>query len=202
LTGRAGAGGPMPSPALQSRLAIESGNKLREKKEFDSALLAYQGAVRLQPRNSNAWFYLGITYAHLGRLEESRASFKRSVLSGGGDPTAWMGLCLSNYLLGDFGNAVHTCEEALRLDPKQGDAWAWMGLGYAHLREGNKSLLCLEVATALGTKSSEAWYFLGMRYARQGRRTKVLEAYRRLQELDPSQARKFFNVAVSPQTRG
>jgi tetratricopeptide (TPR) repeat protein len=88
------------------------------------------------------------------------------------------------------------------LDPRQADAWAWMGLGYAHEREGDKALRSLEVAAALGTKSSEAWYTLGMRYARQGWRAKVLEVYRRLQELDPEQARKFFRVAVAPQTKG
>jgi tetratricopeptide (TPR) repeat protein len=199
---RAGAGGPVQSPALKSRLAIESGNKLREKKEFDAALLAYQGAVRLQPRNSDAWFYLGITYVNLDRFEEARASFERSVLNAGDDPAKWTGLCLSNYLLSDFGSAIHTCEEALRLDPKQADAWAWMGLGYAHQQEGIKSLQCLEVAAALGTKNGEAWYMLGIRYARQGQRTKVLEVYRRLQDLDPGEARKFFNIAVSPQTKG
>ena len=77
-----------------------------------------------------------------------------------------------------------------------------MGLGYAHESEWDKSIHSLEIATALGTKNSEAWHALGIRYARQGRRTKVLEVYERLQELDPDQARRFFNVAVSPKVRG
>lgn len=196
------AAGAVQSAAVQSRLAIESGNELREKKEFDAALLAYQSAIRLQPQDSKAWFYLGITYVSLDRFEEARASFKRSVLNAGDDPANWIGLCISNYLLSDFGNAIHTCQEALRLDPKQADAWAWMGLGYAHQREGARSLQCLEAATALGTGSGEAWYTLGIRYAREGRRTKVLEVYRRLEEIDPYRARKFFKTAVSPEVRG
>jgi tetratricopeptide (TPR) repeat protein len=193
---------PVQAAALKSRLAIESGNKLREKKDFDAALLAYQHAIRLQPESANAWFYLGITYVNLDQFEKASYSFKRSVLVAPDDPAKWMGVCLSHYLLGDFAQTVHTCQEALRLDPKQADGWAWMGLGYAHQQEWEKSVPCLEAAAALGTKSSEAWYTLGIRYARQGQRTKVLKVYRRLQELDSDQASKFFAVAVSPKQRG
>src|SRR5262245_61892881 len=72
---------PVQNVALQSRLAMESGDRLRKEKNFDAALAAYQGAVRLQPKNANAWFYLGITYVNLDRFEEARSSFKRSVLA-------------------------------------------------------------------------------------------------------------------------
>ena len=184
------------------RAAIESGNTLRHEKQFDAALLEYQHAIRAQPGDGSAWFYLGITYVDLGQFEEARASFKRSILASGDDPAKWIGLCLAHYVLGDYARAIHTCQEAVRLDPNQAEAWAWMGLGYAHESEWDKSIHSLEIATALGTKNSEAWYALGIRYARQGRRTRVLEVYERLQELDPDQARKFFNVAVSPKVRG
>jgi tetratricopeptide (TPR) repeat protein len=202
LLAQAGADGTVQSSALKSRLAIESGNKLREQKEFSAALHAYRDALRLQPDNANAWFYLGITYVNLDRLEEARASFRRSVMAAAGDPAKWVGLCLSHYVLGDFGNAVHTCEEALRLDPRQAEPWAWMGLGYAQQQRWDKATPALEIAAALGTKSSEAWYTLGIRYARQAQRSRVLQVYRRLQELDPEQARKFFNAAVSRRARG
>src|SRR3990172_2210045 len=70
---------PVENAALTSREAVESGNRLRGEKKFEAALEAYQGALRLQPQNSNAWFYLGITYVNLDRFEEARASFRRSV---------------------------------------------------------------------------------------------------------------------------
>jgi tetratricopeptide (TPR) repeat protein len=139
---------------------------------------------------------------NLDRFEEARASFRRSVMAASDDPAKWIGLCISHYVLGDFGDAIHTCQEALRLDPKQADGWAWMGLGYAHQQQWDKAMPSLEIAAALGTKSSEAWYALGIRYARQARRTKVLEVYRRLQELDPDRARKFSSIAVSREDRG
>jgi tetratricopeptide (TPR) repeat protein len=142
---------PVENAALKSRLAMESGNKLREEKKFDAALRAYQGAVRLQPQNANAWFYLGITYVNLDRFEEARASFRRSVMAASDDPAKWIGLCISHYVLGDFGDAIHTCQEALRLDPKQADGWAWMGLGYAHQQQWDKAMPALEIAAALGT---------------------------------------------------
>ena len=194
--------GPAESVALKSRQAIESGNRLREKKEFDAALRAYQNAVRFQPENGDAWFYLGMGYVNLHQLEAARSSFRRSVLAAPEDPAKWFGLCLSHYLVGDYSSAVHTCKEAVRLDPQQPDLWAWMGLGYAGQRQWDKAIFSLECATALGTRNSDAWYTLGIRYARQGRRTKVLEVYRQLEELDPEQARKFFHIAVSPKSRG
>jgi len=189
------------SAALKSLLAIETGNKLREKKQFDAALRAYQDAVRLRPENGDAWFYLGMSYVDLDRFEEARFSFKRSILAAPEDPAHWFGLCLTHYLLEDYERAIGTCKEVVRLDPEQADGWAWMGLGYARQRQWDKAIPSLERAAALGTKNSQAWYTLGIRYARQGQRTKVLRVYRRLQELDPVQASKFFGTAVSPQVR-
>jgi len=188
--------------AIKSRQAIESGNKLREERKFKEAVLAYRGALALQPNDANAWFYLGITYVNLDRFEEARASFKRSVMAASDDPAKWIGLCLSHYVLGDFSDAAHTCEEALRIDPKQPDGWAWMGLAYAHQQRWEVATPALEIAAALGTSSSEAWYTLGLRYARQAQRSKVLQVYRRLQDLDPGQAQKFLKVAVSRKSRG
>ena len=80
-------------------------------------------------------------------------------------------------------------------------AWAWMGLGYAQQKQWEPSVRCLEMATALGTKNSQAWYTLGIRYARDGRRTKVLEVYSRLQQLNPEQASQFYKMAVFPLER-
>src|SRR5262249_52243123 len=135
---------PLQNAGLESQLAIEAGNKLRNRQDFAAALRAYQNAIRLQPENSNAWFYLGIDYVNLDRFDEARISFKRSVMNAPDDPAKWMGLCLANYLLEDFQGVIKTCKETLRLDPKQGDGWAWLGLGYAHVEELEKSLRCLE----------------------------------------------------------
>ena len=193
---------PVQNASLKSRLAIEAGNKLREKQDFPAALRAYQNAIRLQPENSNAWFYLGIAYVNMDRFDEARVSFKKSVLHAPDDPAKWMGLCLSNYLIGDFHSVITSCKETVRLDPQQADGWAWLGLGYAHADQLEKSLRCLEIAASLNTNSTEAWYTLGMRYARLGVRSKVLDVYRHLQDLDPAQARKFLNLVVSPKFRG
>jgi tetratricopeptide (TPR) repeat protein len=190
------------SAASKSLLAIRAGNKLREEKQFDAALRAYQDAVRLQPEDANAWFYLGMGYVSLDRFEEARSSFRRSVFVAPEDPAKWFGLCLAHYLLGDYGKAIHTCQESVRLDPQQAEGWAWMGLGYARQRQWDRATLCLERAAALGTRNTEAWYTLGIRYARRGQRTQVLRVYRRLQELDPEQASRFFDVAVSPRVKG
>jgi tetratricopeptide (TPR) repeat protein len=188
--------------ALQSRLASESAGKLRASKDFPAALRADQTAVRLQPENGNAWFDLGIDYVNLQRFDEAGYSFKRSLLAAPDDPVKWTGLCLSQYLAGDFDGAIHTCQEAARMDPKEADAWAWMGLGYARQDRWDASVRCLEIAAALGTRNGLAWYTLGIRYAREGRRTKVLEVYSRLQQLDPEAASMFYKVAVFPRERG
>ncbi len=196
------AAGLAASAALQARLAVEDGNRLRRQRDFSAALRAYHRAIRLQPDNSNAWFYLGIAYVNLDRFEEARLSFKRSLLNAPDDPAKWMGLCLADYLLADFDAVIRACRETLRLDPRQADAWAWLGLSYARQQSLEKSLQCLEIATALGTSSSQAWYTLGMRYARLGLRSRVMDVYRHLEQLDPAQAQRFLRQAVAPKSRG
>jgi tetratricopeptide (TPR) repeat protein len=195
------AAGAETGAARQSLLALERGKKLRENKQFAAALQAHQEAVRLHPENGNAWFYLGMSYVDVGRFEEARYSLKRSVLASPKDAANWYGLCLVHYLLEDYARVVTTCQQVVRIDPKLADGWAWMGLGYAGLGRWDKAMPSLEGAASLGTKNSQAWYTLGIRYARRGERSKVLKVYRHLQNLDPAQARRFFDAAVFPQIR-
>jgi hypothetical protein len=45
---------------------------------------------------------------------------------------------------------------------------------------------------------SSSWFSLGRTYARLGERSKVLEIYRHLKEVDPGTADQFFELIVLP----
>jgi tetratricopeptide (TPR) repeat protein len=47
--------------------------------EYPLALKEYQNAVKLRPERPLAYYYLGGTYARLGRLDEAAASFRQAL---------------------------------------------------------------------------------------------------------------------------
>jgi len=48
-------------------------------KRYSEALAEFQSAVRVEPRNDEAWAWLGITYTALGRNQEALAALRRSI---------------------------------------------------------------------------------------------------------------------------
>lgn len=144
----------------------------------EEALAYYQRAVELKPDYSNAQRNLIVALCSLGRFDEARAQFQRSLK--GRDQNLENLLLQAQLLQPDLLQA-----ETLTQDQPQ-DANAWLQLGQLKARLHIVSALTdLERATQLAPKNVEAWANLGLLRAREGDLSGARQAWHTALEVDP-----------------
>ena len=61
---------------------------LSQLRRFDEAVVAYEGYVRLRPRQYKGWMNLGVAHGNLGHHEDALRCFERALQIAPGDPRA------------------------------------------------------------------------------------------------------------------
>ncbi len=62
-----------------ARKAVEQAHKALEKKKFANAEKGLKSALEIYPQYAEAWFWLGWLHEELGRYQESRAAYEKSI---------------------------------------------------------------------------------------------------------------------------
>src|SRR5207249_2191744 len=75
----AGMGGCARTPGAKRDRFLASGKKLFEKKEYSRAILEFKNAVAVMPRDAEAYYQLGRSYAAYHELQTAVFNFRRAV---------------------------------------------------------------------------------------------------------------------------
>ncbi len=95
-----------------------------------------------------------------------------------------------------FVEAEEVLEDARRLDPYNGKAWARLGLVYAARGRHDKAIAAYEKAARLAASDAEPPYNLGLLLAELGRSADAIAAFGRAIDRDPKFKDAFFNRGV------
>ena len=100
--------------------------------DFDSSVTCYKKAASSIPESEDAW--LGLQWSHLqaGRYEESIRAGSRLLMLNDKHAIALARQALANFMLGDFPGALSLYQNALSLDPENGEFL--LGMGFTLLR--------------------------------------------------------------------
>ncbi|MBW1806178.1 MAG: tetratricopeptide repeat protein, partial [Deltaproteobacteria bacterium] len=125
--------------------------------------------IDLIPDRAAAYSYLGELYYEAGMVDESLASYTRSLRIEPENVSVYlkMGIVLTSQ--GDFEKAISNFKEILRLDSGQSEAQKW--IGHAMARQGRFDEAVREYHKALeaAPDDPEVYSELGSVFARQGR---------------------------------
>jgi tetratricopeptide (TPR) repeat protein len=124
------------SPAVADRVEdlLESGNGFRDTRKFAEAEQAYQGVLKLKPKDARAAYGLGNIYSDQQRWDDAEAAYRNAVQWAPNEPDAYV--ALSVVLVqpragGDnakrFADAEFFARRAVQLDPKMAVAWDRLG---------------------------------------------------------------------------
>jgi len=140
-----------------------------------------QRAIELAPSLAIAHFYLGISFAGEGRLDESLALFLKSRELDPLSSTIARSLALPYYLKRDYARALELLRQADELGPTLSTTWE-IGL-YIESRLFNETLSELEKAKRERRNDSFLIYDTGMIYAAQGKRTEALQIIKEMEQV-------------------
>lgn len=155
---------------------------------FDGALVSFQKALELDPRNVKAEDNLGLAYQGLGRAQEAIASYRQAIAwqATADHPSEQPLLNLGSLLIerDDLQEATRLLESAVGIAPD--NAKAQEQLGRAYLAQSNLGLAAqhLERAVALSPDDSRLHFQLGQVYRKQGLTDKAKAEFARTEALN------------------
>lgn len=96
---------------------LAQGCRLCQTEQYAPAIAAFDRAIELHPRSSQAWNYRGNALSAMQRCAEAFAAYDRAVALEAGYHQAWFnrGLLLAEMLA--YGEALASYERAIKLHP-------------------------------------------------------------------------------------
>lgn len=163
-------------------LWLRSNRSLREYLLRNETLPELEAAVRSQPKDAVAQYYLGKQYYLNRRFFEARVAYQEAVRL---DPTwarARLGLALAHYELGELKDARTEFQETLRRDDRS--AWAEYMLGKLDWRERklDDAITHVRKSLELDPRSDQAWYGLAACYTEKRQYKEAIDALRKAVE--------------------
>ena len=134
----------------------ERGIELYRKGNFSEAVEALKEAVKKQRKDSDAWYYLGLSLHRVGEIEAARKAFEKTIsLRPDFAPgfTAWAYMQLFSN---DYKGAVKNAEKALALDPKNFESFYIVGTARLRQKQTAEALAKAEEALKIKPDYSQA----------------------------------------------
>jgi predicted O-linked N-acetylglucosamine transferase (SPINDLY family) len=187
LLARAGASAAAP-------VHLARGNALAALGRHDAALVPFEQAVRLNPRDPLGHGNRGNSLLVLGRLEEALASLERALSL---DP----GQALANYnkgnilfALGRFAEATDSFERTVRANPRFALAWYNRGSALLELRRHEEAAVSFDRALALDDHLPQAHNNRGVALLALKRAPEAAQAFERALDLRPDYVHALDNL--------
>jgi tetratricopeptide (TPR) repeat protein len=112
------------------------------------------------------------------------------------DPEIWNSLGIARASAGNLPGALGAFREALKADPKNGEAFQNMGIALLQANHLREALDAFEKAFALDAKLPRAWNAYGVALERSGKDAEAIDAWKRSYALDPEQYDALYNIAL------
>jgi tetratricopeptide (TPR) repeat protein len=175
------------------------GEKFLRAKAYLKAAESFRKAIALEPRWGEPYYFLGVTYARMGKRDEAAkvvdefysidpifaANLEEDI-----NPKYSKDKGMEALQKGDLTDAVSWLQEALLLDPSYAEASEGLGKAYFRLKQFPDAEAALKEAIRLKPDFAEAHFGLGMTYVAMGRKNDALRVQETLQRLDKDRAQK------------
>ncbi len=164
--------------------------------DFLAAARAYESMLKLDPRNYDAAYLLGVALYQAGRLEAAAAAFAAAANINPRKPEAHKDRGLVLMKLGQYQPALQCFETATRLMPGAPELLLNRGLAQKNTGRIAQSVESYEAALRLKPGFAEAHNNLANSLSLLGRKEEALASYTRAFTLKPGYGEAYVNAAA------
>jgi len=137
------------------------GDELRKQQRYSQALQAYEGALRMDPRNFYAWNGKGTTHYNQGNYKKALEAYQRATEIDPSNAIAWVSAGLVLNRLERYQQALVHFERALSIDPHYVPAWNGKADAQLDMNMPEEALSSYEQALVYDRESFQAWNGIG-----------------------------------------
>ena len=165
------------SPGTTDAL-LQAGKCYVHLQEFDEAEKALREFVAKDHDSADALYLLGFVLHRENKPQDSLATYTKAaaITPPSGDDLKIVAL---NYvLLKDYTDAIHWLERAVQMDPRNKEAWYYLGRAYFTQSLPKDARRAFEMALTIDPKDARAENSLGLVYENEGNVEAATSAYR------------------------
>jgi tetratricopeptide (TPR) repeat protein len=134
------------------------GGVLLELGRYEDAIICFDKALEINPKNSSARENKGVAFSKLGRYEDAIVCYTKSLEIDPKSSNAWYNKGIALYKLGRYEDAIICFDKALEIDPKNSNAWYSKGLALSKLGRDEEAMKCKEKAAEIDPRYSDTWW--------------------------------------------
>lgn len=175
------------SPAKTDALLF-AGKSYAHLQRFAEAESVIRRYLANNPSSADALYLLGFVLHRENKPEDSLAIYTKAAavtLPSGDDLKI---VALNYVLLKDYADAAHWLERAVQMDPKNKDAWYYLGRTYYTQSLPQNARKAFETVLALDPHDSKAENNLGLLFETDGNTDAAIDAYRKAIEWQSAEA--------------
>lgn len=174
----------------------ERGVELTELGNYDAAIIAFDKALELNPKNPYAYKNRGDTLFEIGKYTDAVKSYDNALAIYPQYPEAWNERGRSLIEIHRYGDAIKSFENALDVDLNYHSAW--YGMGYALNRIGryDDAIESYDKYLTVYPRSYGAWNNRGVSLENLKMYNDALASYDRAIEIDP-----YYTLAINNKAR-
>jgi len=166
--------------------------------DYPDAIKWLEKAVEFDPKNKDAWYYLGRAYYSKGRLPEARKAFQQLLELDPRDVRAENNLGLILETEGQPAAAIEAYRRAIEWQQQnlRPNEQPYVNLGSLLLEQGqtNDALPPLQKAAELAPSNAYCHLKLGMTYRKLGRLNEAQQELEKATQLDPENAAAHYQL--------
>lgn len=166
--------------------AFSTGKRSYQNKDYQSALKKLQRAVRENPSNAIAHYYLGLTHGKLGHHSKSAAALGKTIFLDPKFDAAYLSLGIAHYKLKSWNPALRALNKAIKADPNNGSAYFFRALTYQGKKDYRRAIPSFEKARDFSPEFSQVSLFnIGLAYFKLKSDEKAKNYFQKAIEEDP-----------------
>ncbi len=183
-------------PYNEARLYYLSGIAHRHLKEYDSALIDLNRALKINPKYMEAYYERGMAYFYLENYGLASEDFDQALKFDADYPDAYIGRGYTYYAQEDYAHALSDFNKAVKLTDTSPAAYFGRGLVYYATNEYLKAIIDFSQALELNTDWAEAYYRRGQAHYELENLAAAHQDFDRAIELEPEYIDPYFDRGV------
>jgi len=172
------------------------------KKDYVSALFAFDNALKLNNNFELAWANKGRTYFEMREYEKALQCLEKWRDIRPRLAEAWERIGATLIHLGRMKEAKKALQKAVELKPEMWVAWDNLGRALYHLKQYDESLEAMDKSLKLKSDNQDALLFKGMSLSNLGRLDDAIKMYDEVLSLDRNNLHALANKGLTMMMKG
>ena len=152
-----------------SSFHFETARALYSAGQYTAALAQLDQSAGIAEPAPDRELFRGLCLAQLDRWTEARGPLALATAASPLNAEAWYWLGASDYYLHDYDRAMDSLDKAIRLDPRDGDAYRMRGLVHLQRNRWNEGYLDWAKAVQLNPRDVKTLNYIGQLFHEAGR---------------------------------